>query len=557
MRQTPVVHPHPVDRDGRPDPAGSAPARPRWRVVVDAVLRPETAATQGRPLLDPTRWTGRHRWFGCAGLVVAIACGLIEAIQQGAQTGPTEGLRAFLAAAFGVGLMGLALSLRGLTVPGFLIGGLFVTAGILSWAYTDTPTVVWILLGLEGLLYAVWTFPWLRDLARLPRLGTAWLGLAYWLLGVVGAVLVAHGSVAGQRVVYAGLFTLGALAVVVATRKSGKDLTVGIVAAFLVALGLLFLVGSGNALDNVHEVPGNAWGAHQQYRFWGGPGLLYHPNSIAVVIVVITIRIAVDRTFERWQRYAVLVAASVILLLVNSRTGWLYLAAAAGLHALLVWRQRRAAVRGTGLPDDGLDGYPTRRGAWAGALLPLALVAVIGVGSGGAGFLGTQRYDTGGVTSGRSATWGQVWTEFKADNLPQKVFGDAKYARGYVIRTDTAANPKDRPKLTTDNAAVGSLRRGGVLGELAFLFGLGLLLWHAIRGVRRPTGDRVRPPAWFTIAAVGSLVTIATSDWLLGGTGGTLWIYLLAGEAVLVLAGSSGTGTSAGSSDGIRAADQA
>jgi hypothetical protein len=306
------------------------------------------------------------------------------------------------------------------------------------------------------------------------------------------------------------------------------------VAAFLFALATLFLVGSGNALDNVHAVPSNAWGAHMQYRFWGGPHLLYHPNSIAVVVVVVAVRIAADRAFERWQRYAALIASAVVLLLVNSRTGVLYLAAAAGLHALLVWRQRRAAARGLEVPDDGLDAYPTRRAAWTGALLPIALVAVIGLGSGGAAFLGTNRYDSGGVTSGRSATWGQVWTEFKADNVAQKIFGDAKYARGYVIRENTGADAASRPKLTTDNAAVGSLRRGGILGEIAFLFGLALMLWHAIRGAARPGGGRRPAPAWFTLAAVGSVVTIATSDWLLGNTGGTLWIFLLAGEAFLL-----------------------
>jgi hypothetical protein len=38
-----------------------------------------------------------------------------------------------------------------------------------------------------------------------------------------------------------------------------------------------------------------------------------------------------------------------------------------------------------------------------------------------------------------------------------------------------------------------------------------------------------------TVAAVGSIPTIAVADWLLGGTGGTLWILLVAGEAWLVL----------------------
>jgi hypothetical protein len=133
-----------------------------------------------------------------------------------------------------------------------------------------------------------------------------------------------------------------------------------------------------------------------------------------------------------------------------------------------------------------------------------------------------------------------VWREFRADDVVQKAFGDAKYARAYVVRADTAVDPKDRPKLTTDNALVGALRRGGILGVLAFLLGLALLLWHGIRGVTLPGGGRRAPPAWFTIAAVASVVTIPTADWLLGGTGGTMWIYLLAGEAFLLLGAASG-----------------
>jgi hypothetical protein len=349
------------------------------------------------------------------------------------------------------------------------------------------------------------------------------LGLAYWLLGTLGAALVWHPTVAVQRLIYAGLFTLAAMAIVVATRRSGADLSIGITAAFLCALGVLFLVGSGNALSAVHVVPHNKWGEHMEYRFWGGPGLLYHPNSIALLTVLVAVRIGADERFSRWQRYAVLAVPGVILPLVNSRTGVGYLGAAALIHAVLVWR--RGLVR---------------------ALVPIGLVIVITLASGGWAFLTSKRYgEAADVTSGRTATWAEVWREFKADDAVQKALGDARYARGYVIRPDTAVNPKDRPKLTTDNAFVGALRRGGILGVLAFLLGLALLLWHAVRGVALPGGGgRRAPPAWFTIAAVGSVVTIPTADWLLGGTGGTMWIYLLAGEAFLLFgAGSAESGT--------------
>ena len=490
--------------------------------MVNLLLDPGTAARQGEPVLDPRRWTDRHRLFAGAALLVALVAGLVQALQHDPTASAVDGLRAFLAAGFGAGLVLFALSLRGLTLPGFLIGALFVTAGMLSWAYTDTPIVVWVLLLAEGALFLVWTFPWLRNLAGLPRLGTAWLGLAYWLLGTIGAALVWHPGVAVQRLTYAGLFTLAAMAIVVATRKSGRDLSVGITAAFLCALAVLFILGSGNALDTVHAVPHNKWGEHMEYRFWGAPGLLYHPNSIALILVLVAVRIGADDTFERWQRYAALAVVTVALPLVNSRTGVIYLGVVAVLHALLVWRRRR---------------YPRRSARWLAALLPLVLVGVIVVASGGWAFLTAKRYgEAADVTSGRTATWAQVWREFKADDVAQKLFGDAKFARAYVIRTDTAVDPTDRPKLTTDNAVVGALRRGGILGELAFLFGLGLLLLHAVRGVGRGNP----PPTWFTLAAVGSVATIPTADWLLGGTGGTLWVYLLAGEAFLLLSTASG-----------------
>src|SRR5205814_1414185 len=237
-----------------------------------------------------------------------------------------------------------------------------------------------------------------------------------------------------------------------------------------------------------HAVPHNAWGLHMEYRFWGGPGLLYHPNSIALLVVLVAVRIGADVSFARWQRYAALGVVTVVLPLVNSRTGVGYLGAAAVLWAFFTWRRRLVE-----------------------AVVPIVLVGVIVLASGGWDFLTSKRYgEASDLTSGRTATWAQVWREFRADDVPQQLFGDAKNARAYVVRTDSTLIPGiARPKLTTDNAFVGALRRGGILGVLAFLFGLALLCWHAVRGV----GGRRAPP-WFTIAVLGSVVTIPTADWL-------------------------------------------
>ncbi len=506
-------------------PPGPA-ARRRPGAVLRAVLDPGPPRGPAPALLDPTRWTRRHTAFTWVALAVATLAGLVESIQTATQTGtPTqpaasaaEGLRAFLAALLACGLVALAASLRGVTLAGFLAGGFFIAAGITSWTFIGSASrLVWVVLAVEGAVFLAWTWPWRRTVPpvgtlplvrTLPRLGTAWLGLAYWLLGGLAAVLVGNLGVAVGRFAYLALFGLGALAVVVAGRRRGQDLTVGMVAAFLLALAALLLVGSGNALDDLHAVRADVWGNRMQTRFWGGPGLLYHPNSIAVVAVLVAVRIGADALFERWQRYAALAATAVLLLLVNSRTGVLYLGTAAVLHAVLVWRRRLT--------------YPGRRATRLAVLLPLVLTGVIIVGSSGSGFLFASRYGGGDLTSGRTATWAQVFTDFRADSLPQQIFGDTRNVRGYVIRADSAPGATKLPQLTTDNAAVGALRRAGVAGVLAFLFGLVLLVRRALRRQAAP---------WFTMAAIGALATIATSDWLLGNTGGTLWILLLAGES--------------------------
>jgi len=160
-------------------------------------------------------------------------------------------------------------------------------------------------------------------------------------------------------------------------------------------------------------------------------------------------------------------------------------------------------------------------------------------------FLFQARYDKGDVTSGRTDTWRKVGRDWVDHGIADKLFGDTATSRAVVHRAEDGHRAGEKQlDLTTDNAAVGALRRGGVFGVLAFLFGLGVMLWHA---------SRRRAPAWFTVAAVGSVPTIATADWLLGGTGGTLWILLLAGEAWLLFgrgstesAGQTGTASSAG-----------
>jgi hypothetical protein len=478
-----------------------------------------------------------------SGAVVALAAGVIEFAHTHQVS---QALPAALAGLIATGVAVLAVTLPGLGVRGVVTGGFFVGAGMLSWTFIDAGRVVWATLAVEGIVFAVWSWPWLRDLPRLPRLGMAWLGLAYWILGVAGALLVGHLTVTAQRVAYAGVFGLAALAVIAnVRRRTGEDLTFGIVSAFLLVIALLLVAGSGNVFDAVHPVPGGEqgilWGSHMQGRFWGGPALLYHPNSIGVIAVASAIRIGISARAATWQRIASATLAAFMVYLVVSRTALLYAGVAAVLHALLLWRRRGADL-------------PSYRRPLIAAALPFLLIGGVYFGLGGFQFATQSRYGNPSATtplgeagsdptSGRMDTWRQVVVEWRAAGWAEKAFGDATTSRAVVRRGPHS------PKLTTDNAAVGSLRRGGVLGVVAFLVGLALMLLHATAGPRRarppatgPPAGRIRaflagrdtPPAWFTVAGVGSLATIVTADWLLGGTGGTLWILLLAAEAALV-----------------------
>jgi hypothetical protein len=473
--------------------------------------------------------TTRWRAIGlAAGAVVAVAAAVVAYSDQHSLAGAAKAL---LAAVLAVAVAAFATTLPGVTIRGTVIGGLFVVAGFLTWTYTSRPLVIWAVLGLAGVVLAIWSWPWLAHLPALPRLGTAWLGLAYWLLGVVGAVLSAHLHVAAQRVAYAGVFTLAALAVVATGRRPGGagrvtgDPSVGMVAAIIVGLALLLLSGSGTLFDSIHAIPNHdASTVLMRDRFWGGPGLYFHPNSMAGLAIVVAIRIGPDRAFAAWQRLAATVLAGFVLYESNSRIGFVFSVAAAVLHGVLLLLRRRIepdAASG----DRGVAGLPRYRRTWLAVLVPFAVLALVLALSGGRGFLFQSRFGGDDLSSGRLDTWKQVYHDWQRDGLPEKIFGNADTSRAVVVRTGSDH------KLNTDNAAVGAFRRGGVLGIIAFLIGLLLLLWHAVPAVLR-RGPPGGTQAWFVLAAIAVVPTVATEDWLLGGTNGAIWLLLMAGEAV-------------------------
>jgi hypothetical protein len=467
----------------------------------------------------------RHWWVVAGVVVVALGAAIAE---LAVDDGFGSAVKAFVAGALAALVAVLALSLPGVSWRGLVLGAFFIGSGIASWVFMDQPKVVWAILLVQGVVCLKWGWPYMTHLKDGVKLGTTWLGVAYWVFGVIGALLVFDIGVTAQRVAYAGIAGLAVAAAVGLVRRTGVDLSVGVTAAFLLAIAALLLSGSGNLFESVHTVPPGKWGESFEYRFWGGEYLLYHPNALAGLAAMVAIRIGPDKAFQVWQRLAVIALAGFMVYATNSRTAFVILAVGGILHAALLWWRRRHDV--PGLPDYG----DTRR-TLAAAAVPFVVLALVLVASGGQGFIFKERYGSGGVTSGRVDTWKFVWKEWKAAPVVDKVFGDTKTARAVVERPGA-----EGLLLPTDSSAVGSLRRGGVLGVVAFLVGLVLLLWHGLawvirRGPPARAEARASGRAWFAIAVVAAIPTMALNDWLLGGTGGTFWVLLLTGEAFLLV----------------------
>lgn len=466
--------------------------------------------------------TGRQRIAALA-VALTVVAGVVRLVDSGE---PLAAVRAGAAGLLASGVLALALSVSPRNDrSGLVVGGCFVAAGAASWTYTDHPVVVWVLLAVEIVVFGIWAWPWWHQLSSAIRLGTAWLGLAYWLLGVAGALLVAHWRIAAERLGYAGVFGLVVLAVL--CRSRWRDLSAGVAAAFLFGLGAILLAGSGSLFEATHIVPDNAWGLGLEYRFWGGSYLFYQPNSMAALAAVAAVRFGLDRNRTVSQRLAVTGLAGFIGYVTHSRTGWVILAVAGIAHGALLWWSRHQTRPGT-CPSwtTGLPWYGSPAGAAVAVTVPLLVCGmVLGAWSTPAGTsarpgVTEARYSDGGVTSGRWDTWRQVIVEWRRAGVTEKLFGDTTTTRAVVKR----AGSGDDVQLTTDNAAIGALRRGGALGVVGFAVGMGLLVRCAFR---RDT------PAWFVVVVLASLPPVMTSDALLGGTGGTVWVLLLAGEARL------------------------
>jgi len=94
---------------------------------------------------------------------------------------------------------------------------------------------------------------------------------------------------------------------------------------------------------------------------------------------------------------------------------------------------------------------------------------------------------TGSVSSGRTDNWSAMFRDWRHNSVLEEAFGNIDNTRGYPLRQP--ASVKSQPKLTADNAGISELRRGGVLGVLAFLLGFVLLFCRPSAAMRQSGGD--------------------------------------------------------------------
>jgi hypothetical protein len=470
---------------------------------------------------------------GAATLVAAVAVG----IWWGSRSGVVDGLGASLAVIIAVGVFAVAISLPGRTPQGLLLGIGVPLAAMMAWTRLEQPIYVWMITGAVGLAAAVWTYPWWRDAGHVLRLGGFWLAVGLWLAGSVGALALGRTDVFAGRVVYGGFAVVVALLVFQTLWRRGRDISVGVAAGLMICHALLLALGSQYVFETneFHVTSNSAWGYAQSSRFWGGPWLVYHPNFIAMTGVLVAIRIGADARFAPWQRLAAVGNGALLLYIADSRTSLLMAGVASVTYGLLhIWRN--------GLPRFRFWTWFATSGArrvMAQALLPLAVTFLVFGAAGGTEMLFKQRYaqpvgaeltpaqqeesrrNVNAALSGRADVWGMIFTDFRRDSVVEKALGNTDFPRGEIHRYRDPSDPRyaGQAELSADNVAVGALRRGGAVGLLLILAGVGLVLWRVFRrGV----------PIWIPVLVLAGLASVISEDELVGTT--PLWTLVFAGE---------------------------
>lgn len=521
---------------------GRCPARSVMSDLQESGLRP--AKPPAAPGPTTVRGDSRHvlglervpvRIGAAVTAAVAVAVGTWQTIEAGVVFGIGSGVAILIAGA----VFGLAVSLRGISPEGLLLGVGIPIAAMMTWTHLYKPIYVWTCEAILCLVCALWTFPWWKEWREILKLGAFWISVPIWFYSLLALAYVAfwepHRSmtVAGQRLVYGAYALLVTLLAYQAIRRRMRDISIGFAAGLLICQSALLVAGCQYVfISGYHYTSQTAWGSNMTNRFWGGPWLVYHPNYIAMTVVIAALRIVPDPKFKVWQRVGTLATMALMLILTQSRTSFGIAGVGFAVYALIY-------IRRHGLPRWRFWSWLSSRD-WQKitlkALVP-GLVTILAFGlAGGPDLLFTARYQkptnggkpppgqvsVNGMTSGRLEVVGRILKDYRKASVPEKLFGDGDNSRGYITRTNNPRDPnyKTQPKWTADNGPIGMLRRGGAVGFVSFFVSAGLILWRTLRG---------RPPIWMPAAVIGVFACSMTEDEVTGTT--PAWLILLAAEA--------------------------
>src|SRR5579859_1097329 len=87
--------------------------------------------------------------------VLTVGCAVAQQLRP--HTRIIEVLEAGVAGLIAALAVLVALTLRGVNWRGAVFGGVFVSAGILSWTLMYRPLVIWLVLGAGGVVFLVWS----------------------------------------------------------------------------------------------------------------------------------------------------------------------------------------------------------------------------------------------------------------------------------------------------------------------------------------------------------------------------------------------------------------
>lgn len=427
-----------------------------------------------------------------AGAIICVALGTAIAMVP---PFPDDPLKPLLLVGFLLNLLALGTAIRRASGTGLLIGIPFLGIHVLGWTLSESGVI----LGALNVLYGGALIA--LALLRKPRVDEApwrdftwWTGVAVAVPWVLNALAAVDPTIAVSRFVLAA-GVAGAFAI--SRRADSRGLVWGLIAgthlvlAPVLACGLVTDLGAFRPVAVLADVAG---------RFGGGGCAYVHPNLIGLAawtLVIAWLGLGRDHFIGRLCGIA---TCTLLILITDSRT-----AAGAALLAVAAYVGAKSLRRGT-------------RGIRMAGLAIIAIFTLLGSVTIAQQFFLRERGTGIGVLTGRDYFWAQTISDFKASSSVEKLIGTTKGGTGADLVLTEEAGVEAGTKISTHNAFLAVLRRGGLVGIVIAITGFLMMLvttWRMLVSGRAP---------WAAALLVGAIATSPVEAWLFGGA---IWIWTL------------------------------